>query len=42
MGRPISGQTTFEITEDPTRPDSGALRVLMGPFSVYNEENVSG
>ena len=42
VGRPISGETVFEITEDPTRPDSGALRVLMGPFSVYTAENVSG
>ena len=42
VGREISGNTVFEITEDPTRPDSGALRVLMGPFSVYTPENVSG
>jgi rhamnose transport system substrate-binding protein len=30
----------YEITKDPTRPDEDALRVLMGPFSVYNIENV--
>ena len=41
VGREISGNTVFEITEDPTRPDSGALRVLMGPFSVYTADNVS-
>jgi rhamnose transport system substrate-binding protein len=29
---------TYEITEDPTR-DAG-LRVLMGPFTVYNIDNV--
>ena len=41
VGRPISDNTTFEITADPTRPDvEGALRVLMGPFTVYNAENV--
>jgi rhamnose transport system substrate-binding protein len=41
VGRPISGNTVFEITADPTRPDvEGALRVLMGPFTVYNAENV--
>jgi len=41
VGRPISGNTTFEITADPTRPDvEGALRVLMGPFTVYDAENV--
>jgi len=41
VGRPISGNTTFEITADPTRPDvEGALRVLMGPFTVYNADNV--
>lgn len=32
------GQYTIE--KDPTRPDVDALRVLMGPFSVYNAENV--
>lgn len=43
VGRPISGETVFEITADPTRPDTeGALRVLMGPFSVYDETNISG
>jgi rhamnose transport system substrate-binding protein len=41
VGRPISGNTVFEITADPTRPDvEGALRVLMGPFTVYTAENV--
>lgn len=30
----------YEITKDPTRPDIDALRVLMGPFSVYNKDNV--
>jgi rhamnose transport system substrate-binding protein len=30
----------YEITKDPTRPDENALRVLMGPFSVYNIDNV--
>jgi rhamnose transport system substrate-binding protein len=30
----------YEITKDPTRPDVDALRVLMGPFSVYNIDNV--
>jgi rhamnose transport system substrate-binding protein len=28
----------YTITKDPTR-DAG-LRVLMGPFSVYNKDNV--
>jgi rhamnose transport system substrate-binding protein len=32
------GQYTIEA--DPTRPDIDALRVLMGPFSVYNADNV--
>jgi rhamnose transport system substrate-binding protein len=43
----VDGQTftagrlgEYEITKDPTRPDVEALRVLMGPFSVYNAENV--
>lgn len=40
VGRPISGNDTFTITEDPTRPDTGALRVLMGPFTVYDASNV--
>jgi rhamnose transport system substrate-binding protein len=41
VGRPIGGQTTFEVTTDPTRSDvDGALRVLMGPFTVYNADNV--
>jgi rhamnose transport system substrate-binding protein len=30
----------YEITRDPTRPDVDALRVLMGPFTVYTIENV--
>lgn len=30
----------YTITKDPTRPDIEALRVLMGPFTVYNAENV--
>lgn len=29
---------TYEITEDPTRENG--LRVLMGPFSIYNIENI--
>ncbi len=32
---------TYTITKDPTRPDvAGALRVLMGPFSTYNKDNI--
>jgi len=32
---------TYTITADPTRPDvPGALRVLMGPFSQYNADNI--
>jgi rhamnose transport system substrate-binding protein len=30
---------TFTIEKDPTR-DNG-LRVLMGPFTVYNKDNVT-
>jgi hypothetical protein len=30
----------YTITKDPTRPDVDALRVLMGPFTVYNIDNV--
>ncbi|CAN5567787.1 hypothetical protein BH23CHL5_BH23CHL5_01100 [soil metagenome] len=30
----------YTIEDDPTRPDIGALRVLMGPFSVYNADNI--
>jgi rhamnose transport system substrate-binding protein len=30
----------YTITKDPTRPDIDALRVLMGPFTVYNKDNV--
>jgi len=40
IGRPINGETVFEITADPTRPDVEALRVLMGPFTIYTPENV--
>ena len=41
VGRPVSGETVFEITADPTRTDvPGALRVLQGPFTVYTAENV--
>lgn len=32
------GQYTIE--KDPTRPDVDARRILMGPFSVYNKDNV--
>jgi rhamnose transport system substrate-binding protein len=32
------GQYTIE--KDPTRPDVDALRIVMGPFTVYNAENV--
>jgi len=28
----------YTLEDDPTRPDTGALRVVMGPFSVYNKE----
>lgn len=31
---------TYTIEMDPTRPDTGALRVVMGPFTVYNKDNV--
>lgn len=40
VGRPISGNTTFTIEADPTRADTGAKRVLMGPFSVYDASNI--
>lgn len=40
VGRPISGNTVFTIEADPTRPDVEALRVLMGPFTVYTAENI--
>jgi rhamnose transport system substrate-binding protein len=40
VGRPISGETVFTIEKDPTRPDVDALRVLMGPFTIYTPENV--
>jgi rhamnose transport system substrate-binding protein len=42
IGRPIvvNGKDTFTIEKDPTRPDVDALRVLMGPFTVFNKDNV--
>ena len=40
IGRPVNGETVFEIDADPTRPDVDALRVLMGPFTIYTPENV--
>jgi rhamnose transport system substrate-binding protein len=30
----------YTITKDPTRPDIDARRILMGPFSVYNIDNI--
>jgi len=30
----------FTITKDPTRPDVDARRILMGPFTIYNKDNV--
>jgi len=30
----------YTITKDPTRPKTKGLRILMGPFSVYNKDNV--
>ena len=30
----------YTITKDPTRPDIDALRILMGPFTVYDKDNV--
>jgi len=30
----------YEITADPTRPDVDARRVLMGPFTIYNIDNI--
>lgn len=40
IGRPIkvNDQDTFTIEKDPTR--EAGLRVLMGPFTVYDAENV--
>ncbi|MCC6945811.1 MAG: rhamnose ABC transporter substrate-binding protein [Thermomicrobiales bacterium] len=29
----------YTLEDDPTRPGTGALRVVMGPFSVYNKDN---
>jgi rhamnose transport system substrate-binding protein len=40
VGRPIGGVSEFTIEKDPTRPDVDALRVLMGPFTIYTPENV--
>jgi rhamnose transport system substrate-binding protein len=31
---------TYAITKDPTRPTINALRILMGPFSKYNKDNI--
>ncbi len=31
---------TYTITKDPTRPNTNALRILMGPFTVYNKDNI--
>ena len=30
----------YTITKDPTRPDVDALRVVMGPFTVYTIDNI--
>jgi rhamnose transport system substrate-binding protein len=30
----------YTITKDPTRPTTNALRVLMGPFTIYNKDNI--
>lgn len=30
---------TYTIEEDPTRPDTGAMRIVVGPFTVYNQDN---
>ena len=30
----------YTVEEDPTRLGTGALRVLMGPFTIYNKSNV--
>jgi rhamnose transport system substrate-binding protein len=40
IGRPIvvNGKDTFTIEKDPTRENG--LRVLMGPFTVFNKDNV--
>lgn len=32
----------YTIEKDPTRPDVDALRIVMGPFTVYNKDNVAG
>jgi rhamnose transport system substrate-binding protein len=38
VGRPVSDQTTFTIEKDPTRENG--LRVLMGPWAIYDATNV--
>ena len=30
----------YTITKDPTRPNTNALRILMGPFTLYNKDNI--
>jgi rhamnose transport system substrate-binding protein len=30
----------YTITKDPTRPDVDARRILLGPFTIYNKDNV--
>jgi len=32
----------YTIEADPTREGTGALRIVMGPFSIYNKDNVNG
>ena len=41
-GRELRGGPPGRVRDhqDPTRPDVDALRVLMGPFTVYNIDNV--
>jgi rhamnose transport system substrate-binding protein len=31
---------TYTIEKDPNRPDVDARRILMGPFTIYNKDNV--
>jgi rhamnose transport system substrate-binding protein len=31
---------TYTIEADPTRPDTGGLRVIVGPFQLYNAETI--
>jgi rhamnose transport system substrate-binding protein len=38
VGRPVGDTTTFTIEKDPTRENG--LRVLMGPWAIYDESNV--